>query len=371
MRIVHVARQFPPGIGGIEEVVACLAQAQAAAGHCVRVVTLDRIFADPARRLAPRETVAGVDVRRLPFAGSTRYPLAPQALGHVRDADIVHVHAVDFFFDYFAATAPLHRKPMVATTHGGFFHTKAHAGLKKIWFDRITRLTARAYRTLVACSQADFDLFAPLRHPDLKIIENGVDVEKFAGAGARAPVKSLVTVGRFSVNKRLDRLLDAFAALVACEPGWRLSIAGAESDWNAERLAREIVQRGLGEHVRVHVRPSNAEIAEVLRQARLFVSASEHEGFGVSLIEAMSAGLSCVVEGNAAFRAFAARHADIALADFTHPRMAAQAILDAHARLERDNEALRARAIAQAQLYAWPGVARRYLDVYETARSRG
>lgn len=371
MRIVHVARQFPPGIGGIEEVVACLARAQAAAGHDVRVVTLDRIFADPARALAPRETIGGVEVVRLGFRGSTRYPLAPQALAHVRDADIVHVHAIDFFFDYLAATAPIHRRAMVATTHGGFFHTSAHGRLKKIWFDLVTRRTARAYATLVACSQADADLFARIDHPDLRIIENGVDVEKFAGAGAAAALKSLVTIGRFSVNKRLDRLLDAFAALVRRDAAWRLSIAGAESDWSAERLATEIVRRGLGEHVRVHARPSNAEIAALLGQARIFVSASEYEGFGVSLIEAMSAGLATVVEGNAAFRSFAARHADIALADFSDADAAAGAILAAHARVTAEGAALRARAMAQAADYAWAGVARRYLQVYEEARARG
>lgn len=369
MRIVHVVRQFPPSLGGIEEVVARLAEAQVRAGHDVRVATLDRVFADPGRALPARETSGGVEIVRLPFRGSTRYPLAPQALAHVRDADLIHVHAIDFFFDYFAVTKPIHRKPMIATTHGGFFHTRAHARLKDIWFDRVTRRTARAYKALIACSQADFDMFAPLGHKNLRMIENGVDVEKFSARGAEAPTKGLVSIGRFSVNKRLDRLLDAFAVLKQRDDAWRLIIAGAASDWSAERLRAEIAARGVSEKVEVHVGLSNAQIADLLGAASLFVSASEHEGFGVSLIEAMSAGLAPVVEGNAAFKAFAARHDEIAIVDFSDAAAAASALQAAFERLSRDPD-LRARAIAAAQGYAWPIVARSYLDAYADALGR-
>ena len=44
MLIVHVVRQFHPGVGGLETVVLELASAQVKAGHRVRVVTLDRLF---------------------------------------------------------------------------------------------------------------------------------------------------------------------------------------------------------------------------------------------------------------------------------------------------------------------------------------
>ena len=44
MNIVHVVRQFYPAVGGLEGVVRELASAQVAAGHRVRVVTLNRVF---------------------------------------------------------------------------------------------------------------------------------------------------------------------------------------------------------------------------------------------------------------------------------------------------------------------------------------
>src|SRR5688572_9507707 len=101
MRITHVVRQFHPAIGGMEDVVWQLARTQVLNGHTVRVVTLDRLFeAPPSARLPRHDTLAGIDIIRIPFVGSTRYPLAFSALKFIRTADVVHVHGLDFFFDY-------------------------------------------------------------------------------------------------------------------------------------------------------------------------------------------------------------------------------------------------------------------------------
>lgn len=139
MNVVHVVRQFRPSVGGLEDAVISLVRNQRAAGVDARVVTLDRIFIDLPRRLPRSGVVDGIPVTRLRWRGSTRYPVAPGVLRAVRGADLIHVHAVDFFFDYLAATWPLHGKPMVATTHGGFFHTDRRARFKRLWFNIVTR----------------------------------------------------------------------------------------------------------------------------------------------------------------------------------------------------------------------------------------
>ena len=367
MRIVHVTRQFPPGLGGIEEVVAQLVEAQVRAGHEVRVLTLDRIFTDPDTRLVAREDWMGAQVMRFPYRGSMRYPFAPAVLGHVRDADVVHVHAIDFFFDFMSFTRPWHRRPMVATTHGGFFHTEAHARLKRLWFATITRAAARGYDRIVACSSPDFDMFSAISRDNLALIENGVDISKFAERASREATKKLVAIGRFSFNKKPDRLLDAMVELGKIDPEFSLDLIGGEFDWTREKLAAEIAARGLGARVRLHVGASNAQIAEIIAGASLFVSASVHEGFGISLIEALSAGLLPVVEANAAFKSFAGRVSDVVLTDYAQPAGAAAAIMAAHARLAADPAAMRARLVAAAQPFAWPGVAERYMQVYAEA----
>ena len=94
---------------------------------------------------------------------------------------------------------------VIATTHGGFFHTARFATLKKIWFATLTRASARGYDALVCCSASDLARFAPIASGRARLIVNGVDVEKFAGASAPKLSRNMVTLGRFSSNKRLDR----------------------------------------------------------------------------------------------------------------------------------------------------------------------
>ncbi|WP_394713623.1 glycosyltransferase [uncultured Roseibium sp.] len=65
-------------------------------------------------------------------------------------------------------------------------------------------------------------------------------------------------------------------------------------------MARDIV-----DHVHLHLGLSKAAVRDVLSGSSLFVSASEYEGFGIALIEALSAGLVPIVQPNTTFRGLA------------------------------------------------------------------
>jgi len=123
MLIVHVVRQFAPSVGGLEDVVRELSKRQVESGFAVRVVTLDRAFrpreASGAVSLNAYETIDGVEVIRIPYWGSQRYPIAPRVLRYIRTADLVHVHGIDFFFDFLALTKPLHRRRLVVSIGRG------------------------------------------------------------------------------------------------------------------------------------------------------------------------------------------------------------------------------------------------------------
>lgn len=342
-----------------------LASEQVRRGHSVRVVTLDKVFAT-GEALSPRSSANGVEVVRVPFRGSTKYPIAPSVLAQLGPVDIVHVHGVDFFFDFLSATRALHRRPMIATTHGGFFHTRDLAVLKRIWFATLTRISTQGYQALVACSAADEALFRPLGREKLTLIENGVAIDRFETASPE-PRKALVTLGRFSVNKRLDRLLDTFAALLRKDPDFTLSIIGAASDLGPEDVRRLAAERGIAGQVRVEANLSDTEINTHLAGSSLFVSASEYEGFGLVLVEALGAGLLPVVHQNVAFREFSHRHGGIVLANFGEPDAAADSILRTwQGRIDR-GQGLMAEARRIAAAFAWSAAAARYDEVYERA----
>nr|WP_093811438.1 glycosyltransferase family 4 protein [Stappia sp. ES.058] len=368
--LVHVVRQYKPSVGGLEDFVASLVARQRGRFRRIRIITCDRLFRGDGTKLARREIIDGAEVVRLPYFGSTRYPVCLGFLRELADADLVHVHAIDFFFDALAATRWLHRKPLIATTHGGFFHSSNYRMLKRIWFRSITWASATRYGALACCSESDYERFAGVAPDKVRLIENGVDIDKFAGAGSPAPAKSLITIGRLAHNKRIDLLLDTMARLVADDREWRLAIVGTPFDWSRDDIEAMIASRNLGDNVDLHVGPSDGEMRMLLGGASLFVSASQYEGFGIALIEAMSAGLSSVVEGNAAFTAFAQKHDGIALCDFDDPQGAAKAIDAAYARITGDPAAARETSIAQAQTYSWDATALRYEALYREVLGR-
>ncbi|PZM09658.1 glycosyltransferase family 4 protein [Rhizobium tubonense] len=365
--IVHVVRQFLPNKGGLEDVVANLCHQLLARGYRIRVVTCDSLFSDPERKLPPHEIIDGLEIVRIPWSGSSRYPLAPQVFQHLADADLVHVHAVDFFFDALAWGKFLHHKPMVATTHGGFFHTPKYAVVKKVWFNLLTRLSAHAYRQIVCCSQSDRRLFSRIARKRAVLIENGADIAKFANCAALEARRRIVTIGRFSINKRLDRLLDVMQVLAARHPDWHLDIIGTVSDLDQSSLEREISARGLSRHVALHVSIDNSAIRNIIARASLFASASEYEGFGLVAIEAMSAGLLPILNTNEAYKALAETHPTLMLADFSDPEATALELASAFARLEASGPDIREGMIGDAAGYSWDKVAERYVDLYAEA----
>jgi len=371
MHIVHVVRQFHPAVGGLEGVVDSLSAEQVANGHRVRVVTLDRLFNAPdGSRLRPHEQRNGVDIVRIPFLGSKRYPIAFSVIRHIRDADIVHVHGVDFFCDYLAWTALLHRRKLVLSTHGGFFHTDFAARLKKLYFNTVTRLSLRGYSGIAAVSVSDKRLFKTIRSRGLCVIENGVDIDKYADASASMPTKTMITVGRFSSNKRIDHTIRFLAAINRHDPDWSLTIAGRPWDVSPESLQHLANELGVGSRIRMVLNPSDAAVREAMARASVFLSASDYEGFGLVAIEGLSAGLWPVLSAIPPYVHLVQRTGLGTLVDFTDVDAAARQFLSDWETMSDAHADHRRRAMDAAAGFNWPAANARYEQFYRTVRGQ-
>jgi alpha-1,3-mannosyltransferase len=365
MRVVHVVRQFHPSVGGLETVVMELACAQLAQGHAVRVVTLDRLFHSNTRKpLASNEKMSGIDVIRIPYRGSIRYPIAPSVLKFVKSADIVHVHAIDFFFDFLAWSKPLHHKPIIASTHGVFFHTSFAKQLKRIYFNIVTRLSAALYDGLVAVSPADQELFAKIAR-NVICIENGVNIRKYLGASALIPKKAILSIGRFSGNKRLDRLISFVSALRRKDPNWTLIIAGRQADLRAQDITALAERAGLGNFTKIIESPSNDELRRIMKDCSVLASSSEYEGFGLAAVEGMAAGLFPLLSDIPTFRHLVSNSGVGLLVDFSNSDAAVNEFLLRWEQLEKSYDRYREAAIECAQKYDWSLVAASYERIYQ------
>jgi len=374
MKVAHVVRQYLPSIGGMEEVVRNLVQYQhTQTTYQPYVVTLDRVFREPDQALPAHEILDGIPVHRLPYSGSERYPWCPRAIKALREADLVHVHGVDFFFDFLALTRLVHGKPLVASTHGGFFHTAFAQRLKRIFFHSVTRTSGKGYSRIIATSENDGDIFRQiLKAPRLQVIENGVDIQKFDNTASTTLRPALIYFGRWSVNKGLLETLDVLAALCAEHPQtpWHLTIAGREYDLTAQSIRDYAAQKGIADRVNIVAGPSNQDLRALIAQASYFICMSHHEGFGIAPIEAMSAGLVPVLSAIPPFqRLVDTTHVGLVLAA-SHASTQSQQIADLHTRLvqqtaENADQAHRTAARQAAQAYSWNDVAARYTEQYD------
>ncbi len=102
--------------------------------------------------------------------------------------------------------------------------------------------------------------------------------------------RKLLFVGRISPNKRHDDLLRMFAYYRRCvDREAHLLLVGSYRDHAAYYARLRELQRALGleDSVTFTGGVSLAELCAYYREADCFVSLSEHEGFGVPLLEAM------------------------------------------------------------------------------------
>lgn len=368
LRVTHVVRQFYPSIGGMEEVVLNIARQQREHhGHVPHIITLDRLFRNTRVPLPARDDIEGIPITRLPFYGSSRYALCPSVMQHLGNTDLIHVHGVDFFFDYLAAIRPFHRRPLIASTHGGFFHTAFASRLKKLYFDSITRASTLAYDKVVATSDNDGDVFRRIVPASkMVVIENGVNIEKYSNQSSLHPAKTLIYFGRWSENKRLLDTLNWFQALLARQDGWHLIIAGREYDLTAATLLSAIAQKNLTAHVTVVAQPSDAVLAKLIAQASYFICQSRHEGFGIAPIEAMSAGLIPLLSDIPPFRNLIAQSGLGLVLKPGEEAAQISHLLEMHAQHATAHGKQRAAAQAFVDRYHWKRVADKYVALYQS-----
>ncbi|HVB94684.1 MAG TPA: glycosyltransferase family 4 protein [Acidimicrobiales bacterium] len=141
------------------------------------------------------------------------------------------------------------------------------------------------------------------------------------GAGA-----AWLSVGRLAPNKgHQDAVAALFVARMTTDPGARLTVIGAPSEPNyAHALRRYANFLGLSDAVDFVSGIDEAQLAAHYRASDVLVMLSEHEGFGVPLIEAMTHGVPVVAYDAGAVGEILGNAG--VLLDRKHPRHVASAI---------------------------------------------
>ena len=304
-----VAARFPPFTGGVEIHTDEVSRRLIDLGVRVTVVTTD-----PTGTLPPREVLDGRVIHRVrawPSRGDLY--LAPGITRWIqkRPGGVVHVQGYHTLVAPLAMSASAVRSiPFVVTLHSGGHSSRVRNAIRPAQTKALGPLLARA-RRLVAVSTFEADLFRSRLSlpPDrFVVIPNGSELpahDVVLGEGSREDV--IVSVGRLERYKGHHRLIAALPLIAAEIPNIRLRIVGNGPYETALRAAA--VDAGVGDRVEIRAIGSRdrTELRALLRRAAVGALLSDYESQGISVMEALSAGLPVVTTDASALAELGAR----------------------------------------------------------------
>lgn len=292
MKILHLSKFYPPDPGGLEQVVARLAEGAAARGHEVRVVaaTGSGWVRDPGKRITepPRR---GVVVARLPTHGIVwSQPIVPGYVAAARwPADVVYVHHPHPLADLAALLGP--RRPTVILHHSDVQRQRA----ARLAYGPLAHLVARRAAAVVVATNSHLAHARDLGRAGrakARVIPFGVDAARFAPrqhpprppsfpAPDRGPVG--LFVGRLVSYKGLD-------VLVRAVQGSKLHVVVVGGGPLREALRQWVTEAGVAGQVILAGEVTDPALLGHYQAADYVVlpSTTPAEMFGVALLEAMA-----------------------------------------------------------------------------------
>lgn len=305
LRVLMIAPQFRPIVGGYERAAERLAAELVRIGHEITVITERRDRSWP-----PREQQDGVTVRRLwclyrpHFHHLTSLPIFALFLfTHGRRFHVWHIHQYGPHAVIAAVLGRLLRRPVVLkltnSKNQGIQQVIAGMPLAasvRAWLLGIDAVVAttqetraeaetfgfQAGRVYVMGNGVDTQIFYPRSHNERLDLRRQLSVE---AAGM------VVFVGRLFKQKNPDGLLRSWKmALSNLSPGWKLVFVGdgpmrgeLEAFVDEERIRDTVLFTGM-----------QANMESWLGAADVYVLASHIEGLSNALLEAMASGLPVV-----------------------------------------------------------------------------
>ena len=152
-------------------------------------------------------------------------------------------------------------------------------------------------KVCIAVSQTTADDFRKtFGNLHLAVSSNGVNVARFRNVENQTKIYDAVFFGRISEGKGVYTLLKAWKTLVTHLPSAHLLLlGGAESEHTKKSCVEFIENLGLSRNVTFSGFVADEEAIRLLKSSKIFVLPSEAEGFGLVVVEAMAAGLPCVL----------------------------------------------------------------------------
>ena len=290
MRILHVITSLE--IGGAQRLLADILPLQAISAD-VNLMVYERVGNDFEKTIEQ----AGMRIICLDEHNFHNPNVIFRMRKIFKDYDVVHAHL--FPTIYWASLAARGLKVKLVYTE----HSTSNNRRNKWYFRPIERFMYGRYNRIISISKQTQDaLTAWLGQYDVRfvMINNGVNIQKFASLKKPIVSKSLIMVSRFAASKDQETVIRAMAFIdkeaILCFVG------DGENRAHCEILAKKI-----GVSDRIQFLGARSDVPELIAASYIGIQSSNWEGFGLTAVEIMAAhkpiiatnveGLKQVVEG--------------------------------------------------------------------------
>jgi glycosyltransferase involved in cell wall biosynthesis len=381
LKVLHVIPSVSPRDGGPSRAIDVMERALDAAGVKVTTLTTDHDL-----QLHGASCASTTDRAHRIYAHKwlTPYKVAPGLVPYLLRAmarhDVVHIHAL-FSFSSTAAAWIAHRRgvPYIVRPLGTLSEHGLRARrrwLKRVSIGLIEGAIVRRAAAVHFTSQAELEeaelLGLPMRGVVIPLGIDGADEastrplehEKLAGR------RVILFLSRLDPKKNAESLIDAVASSPALCGSCALLIAGDGDARYAASLAARAAAAGLSDRTVWLGHVDGAQKRAALAAADAFVLPSFSENFGLAAVEALLAGVPCVLGEGVAI----AREVEEAGGGYAVPP-APKAIAEALERIVA-SDVLSGQRMSQSarrvgERFSSQGMARRLIDLYEDVCRRG
>jgi len=370
MKILHITSTFLPLVGGQEKVVYELAKRQIKLGHEVHVLTTDLMTEEKTKQEEEIEKIKVIRFHNRLYLGG--YGYCPKAINWLKKNyskfDVIHSHGYNRYLSEFAIPVLAGKKRVIFTPHG-FIHTKKNMFFKKIHGFTFGRKIQKA-DICTGLTKLDFEDYQRLGvdKNKIKVIPNGVETKEFDKITNKEVLefkkkyklsnKTLLYVGRIHQSKGIGYILKAIKD-IDCQ----FLIVGKDAG-HKNQLGKEVKELGIIKKVIFTGMVSDKELAIAYKSADIFVLFSEWEGFGVTLIEAMAAGLPLVTSNRGAIPYVVENEKQGFIVEYKNVNRLAEKLkmLLKDDKLRKD---LGKNGKIKAKQYEWEQVTKSYLEIYK------
>jgi glycogen(starch) synthase len=357
LRVLMVAPNYLPVMGGVETHIAEVAPRLMRAGVQVEILTTDR-----SRVLPEREVVNGMPVHRVAAYPRHRDYYAAPGLAHVIGRgrwDLVHCQGIQTLVPPLAMLVAAQRHiPFLVTFHTGGHSSMIRHRLRALQWLGLVPLLRRAAR-LIAVSRFEASIFGRLPGLDpgrIEVISNGAEAPAPRNPATPVDRDLILSVGRLERYKGHHRAIAALSRLVRSRPNLRLHIAGG-GPYEAQLRA---AARRLGVEDRVDIAPipptDRSAMADLMARAGVVVLLSDYESQGLAVMEALALGRSVVVTDATAMHEFVERGLARGVPARASTAEIAAAVL----------QGLDAPPVSAVRMTTWDDCAQRLLAVYRS-----